>query len=147
MSFGVDVNILLYASDTASPFAPRAKEFLELCARAGEVFCLTWATVMSYLRMATHAAIFARPLSPEEAMQNVEALLQLPHVRVLHEEEGFWRVYRDVTRRTATRGNLVPEAHLAALLRQHGVATLYTHDRDFLKFDFLKVRDPFAAEP
>jgi predicted nucleic acid-binding protein len=36
---------------------------------------------------------------------------------------------------------------LAALLRQHGVKTLYTHDRDFPKFPFLDVRDPFAGKP
>ena len=41
-----------------------------------------------------------------------------------------------------TRGNLVPDTHLAALLRQHGVATLYTRDRDFRRFDFLSVIDP-----
>ena len=42
------------------------------------------------------------------------------------------------------RGNLVPDAHLASLLRQHGVRTLYTVDRDFRRFPFLDVRDPFA---
>jgi hypothetical protein len=41
----------------------------------------------------------------------------------------------------------VPDAHLAALLRQHGVKKLYTHDRDFLKFSFLDVRDPLASDP
>jgi hypothetical protein len=49
---------------------------------------------MSYLRIATHPAIFASPLAPDETMQNIEALLHLPHVRVLSEEQGFWDVYR-----------------------------------------------------
>ncbi len=49
-----------------------------------------------------------------------------------------------MTRSTPVRGNLVPDAHLAALLRQHGVSTLYTLDRDSYKFAFLDVRDPFA---
>ena len=44
---------------------------------------------MAYLRIATHQAIFARPLSPEEAPGNLEALRWLPHVRLLAEEEGF----------------------------------------------------------
>jgi predicted nucleic acid-binding protein len=43
------------------------------------------------------------------------------------------------------RGNLVPDAHLAALLKQHGVRKLHTRDGDFRKFPFLDVRDPFAA--
>jgi len=36
----------------------------------------------------------------------------------------------------------VPDAHLAAVLRQHGVAKIFTHDRDFRRFDFLQVIDP-----
>jgi predicted nucleic acid-binding protein len=79
-------------------------------------------------------------------MANIETLLNLPHVRFLAEEEGFWDVYRATTAEVPTRGNLVPDAHLAALLRQHGVETLYTHDRDFLKFPFLHVRDPFPSK-
>jgi predicted nucleic acid-binding protein len=41
-----------------------------------------------------------------------------------------------------TRGNLVPDAHLAAVLRDNGIAAIYTNDRDFRKFAFLDVRDP-----
>jgi predicted nucleic acid-binding protein len=77
-------------------------------------------------------------------MANIETLLNLPHARFLSEEEGFWDVYRAATAEVSSRGNLVPDAHLAALLRHHGVKTLYTHDRDFLKFPFLDVRDPLA---
>ena len=145
MSFAIDVNILLYASDSGSSWHPQATRFLERCARQGEVFCLGWPTITSYLRMATHPAVFSRPLSHDEAARNIEALLGLPHVRILSEEEGFWDVYREVTRVVPTRGNLVPDAHLAALLRQHGVHVLYTRDRDFHKFEFLDVRDPLIG--
>lgn len=142
MSFAIDVNILLYASDTGGPHFTKAKAFIDACVTRQEAFYLPWPTLMSYLRMATHPAIFNAPLSPEEAMSNIEGLIQLPHTRLLAEEEGFWDVYREVTSRVPTRGNLVPDAHLAALLQFHGVKTLYTHDRDFLKFPFLTVKDP-----
>lgn len=144
MSFGVDVNILLYASDDSSPLHDKAKAFLLQCAAGPELFCVAWLTAMSYLRIATHASIFERPLSPAEAMRNIEALLSLPHCRTIAEEEGFFDIYQGVTREVPTRGNLVPDAHLAAVLSQHGVVTLYTHDRDFRKFAFLDVRDPLA---
>ena len=147
MSYAIDVNVFLYASDRSSGHNARATEFLAECAAGPEVVCVAWPTVMSYLRLATHPSIFAHPLSPDEAMGNVEALLRLPHVRALGEEEGFWTVYRGVAGSTPTRGNLVPDAHLAALLRQHGVTTLYTTDKDFRKFDFLKVRNPFESAP
>ncbi|MBS1179571.1 MAG: Conserved rane protein [Proteobacteria bacterium] len=144
MSFGIDVNLLLYASDQSSPQHARAAGFLQSCAAEGQVFCLAWLTLMSYLRMATHPRIFAQPLSHADASRNVEALMALPHCRVIGEQDGFWNTYRDITGDVPTRGNLVPDAHLAAVLRQNGIAMLYTHDRDFRKFAFLEVRDPFA---
>jgi len=142
VSFALDVNLLLYASDSASPLHARSRAFVDSCRRGRELFFLGWPTLMSYVRIATHPAIFARPLTPAEAAANVEGLIGLPHVRCLGEEEGFWDVYREVTGCVPARGNHVPDAHLAALLRQHRVRTLYTHDRDFRRFDFLDVRDP-----
>ena len=143
MSFAVDVNILLYASDESSPLHDKAIAFLGECAAGREILCLGWPTAMSYLRIATHPAIFARPLSSDAAMNNIDALLRAPHVRLLAEENGFWEIYREVAGEVPARGNLVPDAHLAALLRQHGVRRLFTMDRDFMKFAFLDVRDPF----
>lgn len=62
-----------------------------------ELFCVAWATLMSYLRMATHPRIFAHPLSPSEALGNVEALIGMPRMRVLPEGDKFLDVYRAAT--------------------------------------------------
>jgi toxin-antitoxin system PIN domain toxin len=144
VSAALDVNTLLYASDEQSVLHERARTFLADRAAARDVLCIAWPTVMGYLRIATHPGIFARPLTPAEAMRNVNALVALPHIRLLAEEEGFWDVYQDVVGGWPARGNQVPDAHLAALLRQHGVGTLYTSDADFRRFDFLRVVNPFA---
>ncbi len=100
---------------------------------------------MTYMRIATHPRIFAEPLSSDEALSNVTSLIGLPRVRLLAEEEGFINVYREVTDGLSVRGNLVPDAHLAALLRQHGVTVLYTADADFRRFDFLDIRNPLDS--
>jgi hypothetical protein len=144
VSFSCDVNVLLYASDAASPVHTVARRFLETAAAGGDLWCIGWPTLMSYLRIATHPGVFGAPLAPAQALGNVEALARVPHVRLLSEEPGFLDVYREVSGAFPVRGNLVPDAHLAALLRQHGVKTLYTRDADFRKFAFLEVRDPFA---
>ncbi|HEY3778601.1 MAG TPA: TA system VapC family ribonuclease toxin [Rhizomicrobium sp.] len=144
MSFGVDVNILLYASDARSPLNSKASEFLARCAVNREVFCLAWVTLMSYLRISTHPSIFERPLTHGEALHNVGALLGLPHCRAIGEDDSFWDTYRRVAADIPTRGNFVPDAQLASILLGHGIRTLYTHDRDFRKFPFLDVRDPLA---
>jgi toxin-antitoxin system PIN domain toxin len=144
VSYSLDVNVLLYASDRSSERHARARSFLEACAAGPEILCLAWPTLMSYLRIATHSRIFAAPMSPDEALANVSALIALPHVRALSELDGFLDAYKHVAGGTPVRGNLVPDAHLAAILFQHGVRTLYTNDRDFRKFQSLQVRDPFA---
>jgi toxin-antitoxin system PIN domain toxin len=129
VSYSVDVNVLLYASDTSSPWQAKAIRFLQQRPSDPDLFCIAWSTVMSYLRIATHARIFAHPLAPGEALRNIQSLLDLPRVRVLSEREGFLDTYRAATEGLSIRGNLVPDAHLAALLRQHGVPRLYTVDR------------------
>jgi uncharacterized protein len=144
VSAAIDVNVLLYASDTSSAHSTRAREFLAERASSSEVLYLWWGTAMAYLRMATHPSIFTQPLGPAEAQANVAALIQLPQTRVLHEEDGFWDVYLEVTGSVPARGNLVPDAHLASILRQHGVRVLYTNDSDFRKFGFLETRNPFS---
>jgi hypothetical protein len=145
LSFSCDVNVLLYASDSSSEVHVRAREFLLQACAGGDLFCLGFPTVMSYLRIATHPGIFKEPLTPAEALGNIGRLVTQPRVRLLSEDEGFLEAYRSVTSEFPVRGNLVPDAHLAALLRQHGVRTLYTRDADFRKFAFLDVRDPFDA--
>jgi hypothetical protein len=144
MSYSLDVNVLLYASDRSSDRHGAAREFLESCAAGPDVLCLTWPTLMAYLRIATHSSIFGAPLTPDEALSNVNALLALPHARVVSELDGFMDAYTHVTTGMTVRGNLVPDAHVAAILFQNGVRTLYSSDRDFRKFESLDVRDPFA---
>jgi len=144
VSYSIDVNILLYASDRTSDRHARARDFVESCAAGPEILCLTWLTLMSYLRIATHPRIFAAPLSPDEALGNVLALIGLPHVRAVSELDGFLDAYKHVADKIPVRGNLVPDAHVAAILFQHGVRTIYSNDRDFRKFQSLDVRDPFS---
>lgn len=142
MSFTLDVNVLIYATDEGGPFHEPSRRLLESCLASPELLCLSWPVVTGYLRIMTNPAASHAPLAPEEAARNMQALLDHPRTRVLTEEPGFWEVYRSLLESHRARANLVPDVHLAALLRQHGVRTLYTHDRDFRRFDFLDVRDP-----
>ena len=143
MSYTVDANLLLYASDEGSSLHPRALEFLQRSARGPEIFYLFWPTMMAYLRVATHPAVFEQPLRIEEAMGNVEGLLALAHVQSPGEQDRFWSVFREVSDDAAVRGNLVPDAHVVALMLENGVRTIWTHDRDYRKFRGIEVRDPF----
>src|SRR5262245_49317378 len=97
LSYSVDANILLYASDRASPRHAAALRFLEERPSDPDIFCLAWPTLLAYMRIATHPRIFAEPLAPAAALDNVEALMRLPRVRAIGESDDFLAVYRDVT--------------------------------------------------
>lgn len=143
MSATLDANVLVYASNTADPLHGPAKALIHRLAEGPEIVYLFWPTVLGYLRTVTHPAVLPRPLAPVDAMRNVEALLDRPHVRATGEADGFWAAYRSLAGGHSRR-NDVPGVHLAALMRQHGVRVIYTRDRDFRRFDGIEAHDPFA---
>lgn len=143
MSQTFDVNVLVYATHRGSPFHDPAKALVEQFLAGPDLVYLLWPVALGYLRIVTHPTLLDAPLSPDVAAGNIEQFVAQPHVRQVGESDGFWSAYRRVADTVKPKGNLVPDAHLVALMRQHGIATIWTHDRDFRKFDGITVRDPF----
>ncbi|MEN8376929.1 MAG: PIN domain-containing protein, partial [Gemmatimonadota bacterium] len=52
-----------------------------------------------------------------------------------------WSIFRDLCEAVDARGNLVPDAYLAALAIENG-AEWITTDRDFTRFPGLRMRHP-----
>jgi toxin-antitoxin system PIN domain toxin len=146
VSVTLDANILIYASNADDPLHDRARAVVEEVAAGPDITYLFWPALLGYVRIATHPGILPRPLSPMDAMANVEALLNRPHVRAPGEQDRFWRAFRAAAGDQA-RGNDVPDAHIAALMRQHGVRVIYTRDKAFRRFDGIEARDPFGPSP
>jgi toxin-antitoxin system PIN domain toxin len=140
VSATVDVNVLVYASNVADPAHEPARGLLERLAAGPSLLYLFWPALLGYLRIVTHPAILPRPLAPRLAMGNVSNLLELAHVRAPGESTGFWEHFAALAG-DHPRGNDVPDAHLAALMRQHEVSVIYTRDRDFRRFEGIEVRD------
>jgi uncharacterized protein len=143
VSYVLDANILLFASDEDSPLCVRAKEVLRGAAQESEIVYIFWPTIMAYLRIATHPSVFRHPLSSAGAIANVEALIDRPHIQSPGEQDRFWTRFREVAADTPPKGNFVADAHLAALMLENGVRTIWTHDRDFRMFPNIEVIDPF----
>lgn len=143
MSATVDANVLVYASNQADPAHATARSLVERLAGGPDLVYLFWPAIMGYLRIVTHPAILPRPLSASDAIANVSALLGRKHVRTPGEGDGFWDVFLS-TSAERLRGNAVPDGHLASLMRQNGVTMIYTRDRDFRRFDGIRVHDPFS---
>ena len=141
MSVTVDTNVLVYDTNEDDPVHLAARDLVRRLAAGPSVLYLFWPALLGFLRIVTHPAILPRPLTPGLAVRNVEQLIRLPHVRVPGELRGFWEHYQAVAGEH-TRGDDVPDAHLAALMRQHEVRGEYTRDRDFRRFEGIEVRDP-----
>lgn len=145
MSVSLDANILVYADNVGDPSHRVARMLIDRLSAGPDLLYLFWPTILGYIRIVTHPRILRLPVPPDEAVRNIEALLALPHVVAPGERDAFWQSYL-AAGGTFARGNLVPDTHLAALMRENGVRILYTRDRGFRRFDFLDVRDPFSHQ-
>lgn len=142
MSFSIDANILLYAANGDAPEHEKARNFLDQWAVTDEWMCVTWNTILAFLRISTHPGIFPNPMTFEEAQERIDALLSHPRVEIIQEQNGFQREFFAIAKEVRARGNLVPDVHLATVLKQHGISMLYSNDSDFRKFEFLRVKNP-----
>lgn len=145
MSASIDANVLIYAANVRDPLHVSARGLVERLSAGPDLLYLFWPTIMAYLRVTTNPRALQEPLPATRAIENIEGLLRLPHVVMPSEGAAFWSTYLASGGRVA-RGNLVPDTHLAALLRENGVRVLYTRDRGFRRFEFLDVRDPFSHQ-
>jgi uncharacterized protein len=145
VSVSIDANVLIYADNVRDPMHDRARALIQGLTAGPDLLYLFWPTILGYIRIVTNPRILRDPVPLAEAVRNIEGLLALPHVVTPGERDGFWLSYL-AAGGTSARGNLVPDTHLAALMRENGVRILYTRDKGFRRFDFLEVRDPFSHQ-
>ncbi len=137
----VDANLLLYAYNTSAPHHGEARRWWETCLSEPIPVGLPWATLLAFIRIGTHQRVFRHPLTLEEATHDVAAWLERPMVITLEPGARHWEILSNLLVRTQAPGNLVPDAHLAALAIEHG-ATLCSADRDFARFPGLRWENP-----
>jgi hypothetical protein len=142
----LDTNVLVYAEITNSRHHGRARELLLQCAEGGEAWALPWPCVYEFLRVVTHPRVFHPPVPLDVALTDIGAVLASPSLVLLAETPRHQEVMDGVVRRAGATGNLLHDAHIAALCLEHGVSELVTGDRDFARFDGLTIRDPFADD-
>ena len=137
----VDANVLLYAVNPAAAEHARAKRWLDGALSGAETVGFAWVVLLTFLRLATSAAVFARPLAIDEAFGVVELWLDRPPSVVLDPTPRHLAVLRGLLEGTGTAANLVNDAHLAALALEHG-AEIVSFDRDFQRFAGVRSSTP-----
>ncbi|HEY2078865.1 MAG TPA: type II toxin-antitoxin system VapC family toxin [Streptosporangiaceae bacterium] len=139
----VDANVLLYAVDTSSPFHKPAKDWLEDSLNEPTRIGLPWASLLAFQRISTHPRASASPLNPSQAWSFVADWLDTDGVWVPVPGERHAEIISDLIVAGDLRGNLVTDAHLAALAIEHGVGICST-DSDFARFPQITWMNPLA---
>jgi uncharacterized protein len=137
----VDLNLLLYASDRRAKEHEGARKWWGSVLNGTETVALAWVVVLGFVRLTTRLAVLANPLTPAQALDVVDGWLTRPHVVVVQPGRRHATVLRQLLEHVGTGGNLVPDAHLAALALEHG-AELCSHDADFSRFPGVRWVDP-----
>ena len=140
----VDANLLLYAEDSLSAQHREARSWWDEQLSGTEPVGLCWPVVAAFVRIATNARLHRRPLTLDEACQRVQSWFDQPCVRLLHTTEHHWRFFRQMLRAGNATGNLVTDAHLAAVAVEHN-CELCSTDNDFARFSGLKWRNPLVG--
>jgi uncharacterized protein len=129
----VDANVLLYAVDASSSFHAPARDWLESSLNEPSRVGLPWASLLAFQRIATHPRASASPLSPAEAWSFIADWLDADATWVPVPGERHAEIISDLIVAGDLRGNLVTDAHLAALAIENGVEICST-DSDFARF-------------
>lgn len=137
----IDANLLVYAFDESSIRYPAAHPWLEEAIGGRASVALPWAVLLAFLRLTTKAQVMRSPLTPDEALNVVDGWIARPNVVVVQPTDRHAAVLRELLAPLGTGGNLVTDAHLAALAIEHG-AELNSCDADFGRFSGLNWRDP-----
>jgi toxin-antitoxin system PIN domain toxin len=139
-----DVNILVYAYDSNSPWHERARAWWEAALQQPRAIGLPWATSLGFIRVMTHRAILENPMPPRDAIGRVRAWLDHPRVRIVAPGDRHAEILFGLLLELGVAGNLTSDAHLAALAIEYQ-AELVSADADFARFPGLRWFNPLAV--
>lgn len=141
----VDVNLLVFAQNTDSPFHAAAKVWWESELHGETPIGLAWVTVLAFIRLTTNPKALKDPLSSEASLKLMHDWLSLPNVRAATPGPRHWEIFSRLISQHGLRGSSVTDAHLAALAIENGW-TLYAADEGFGRFRDLQWRNPLALK-
>lgn len=142
-----DVNVLVYAYRREAQNHATYASWLTAVVAGQDELALADHCLTGFLRIVTNPRILAEPAPTSDALRFVDRLRAAPRGRPLAATSATWEVLgAHVSQDHGIRGNLVPDAYLAALAVSHG-CRLATSDRGFARFPALNFFDPANAQP
>ncbi|CCG03258.1 TA system VapC family ribonuclease toxin [Blastococcus saxobsidens] len=137
-----DVNVLVYAFRREAEQHEVYAHWLGRVVDGADELALHDPVLAGFLRIVTNPRFLTDPAPVDVALDFVARLRQGARARWIRPGHQTWELLaRLAGEDRGIRGNLVPDAHLAAVALTHG-AQLATADRGFSRFPGLRWFDP-----
>jgi uncharacterized protein len=136
-----DLNLLIYAVDRRAPLHEPALRWWNVLLSGTETVGLAWTVLLGFVRLTTSARVVQSPLPARVAFDYLDRWLAREVTTIVDPTPRHTAVMRDLLEATGAAGNLVSDAHLAALAIEHG-GELCSVDRDFGRFPGLRLVNP-----
>ena len=140
----IDANILIYAHVSSFAQHKLARDWLDQQLNASARVGLPWSSLLAFLRLVTNPRVFEHPESTRDAWEQVRTWLSSETAWIPQPTERHVDLLGEFLALPGVHGNLVPDAHLAALAVEHGL-TLCSTDGDFARFQGLRWLNPIAS--
>ena len=139
-----DVNVFVGAHRSVIKDHPTYVSWLEDRLAGNEAFGVSELVLSAFVRLVTNHRIFDSPTPVESALEFCDAVRESPAAVIVAPGRRHWSIFADLCATTPARGNIVPDAYLAALAIENG-ATFVTRDRGFARFAGVRLLDPLVA--
>lgn len=140
----IDTNLLVYAHREDSDWHAAAKDRLVDLAGSGNPWAIPWSAIHEFVAIVTHPRIYDPPSPRATAFKAIRAWQQSQGLQLLHEGPGYLDKLDRLCATAKIAGGRIHDARIAAICLNHGVAELWTADRDFSAFPGLKTRNPLV---
>jgi len=136
-----DVNVLVYyhREDTATHKGYR--DWLERLVNGDAAYGMSDLVLSGFIRVVTHPKVFKHPSKVSDALAFAAQLRDQSNCVRVEPGPRHWEVFRRLCLESGVKGNLVPDAYLAAVAIECGCEWVST-DRDFARFKGLRWRHP-----
>lgn len=140
----VDVNVLVYAHRPEAPEHQRYRSWLRDAGTDDEPLGLSSLVLSGFLRIVTHPRVFRDPTPLATALEFAQTLRSGTNALAITPGARHWDIFTRLCRSVDARGNLVPDAYLAAMAIEQGAAW-YSADRSFARFADLRWHHPLEV--
>ncbi|GAT08955.1 type II toxin-antitoxin system VapC family toxin [Mycolicibacterium novocastrense] len=137
----VDANVLLYAVNSASTHHEASRRWLDGALSGSDSIGFAWLPMLAFVRLSTKIGLFPSPLAPSDAIRQVLDWTTAPGATTIGPTARHGDILHGLLARSGTGGNLVNDAHLAALAIEHR-ASIVSYDSDFRRFEGIRLDTP-----